>query len=100
MWATRAPDKRVRVVLINKSATAAHTIAIKLPAAAARYRLTLQRLAAPSLTAPTGVTLGGQSFSPASGHLVGVRQRSFPRVVRGGIYLLRVPAASAAILTR
>ena len=90
VWATRAADKRVQVVLINTSPTAAHTIAIKLPPAVARYPLTMQRLTAPGLTAPAGATLGGQRFSDVTGHLTGARRRAPPRRPRRDL-----PAAAA-----
>lgn len=60
-WATRAPDGRIRVVLINDSATRAVTIAVH-AGGQTTGSATLERLQAPSLNSNQGVTLGGQSF--------------------------------------
>jgi hypothetical protein len=79
VWALRAPDNRVRVALINFGA--ARTIALHLPAAAGPA--TIERLQAPALDASSGVAISGRS-AVASGN---------------GSYALRLPAASAALLT-
>ena len=101
VWATRAPDHRVRVVLINTSAERSRQVVLTLPAGGGRPA-TVKLLTAPGLAAKTGVTLGGRAFAPNSstGRLTGdadtVRATRSP----GGGYLVRVPAGSAAILTR
>src|SRR4029077_115998 len=55
-WATRAPDHRLRVVLINKSQTRRKTVTVRLPAGAPDTA-SVQRLLAPSVRAGQGVTL-------------------------------------------
>ncbi len=94
-WATRAPDGRVRLVLINVGATTRETIAVN---ASGRGAATVERLRAPSLTSTSGATLGGRSFgretttgrlTPATAAVSAYRGR----------YVVVVPAASAALLT-
>ena len=98
-WATRAPDGRIRVVLLNESPTRALTIAVKSPGSA-EGPATLERLQAPSLSADRGVTLGGQSFGSATltGVLQGPRQVE-PIPDRQGRFLVPLPSGSAALLT-
>lgn len=96
-WATIAPDQRLRVMLINHSLTTAQTVLLRVPA---RGSGELERLRAPSVQSTTGVTLGGQSFGAAttSGELAGpVRNVSLVR--RGGAYSVRLPAATATLIT-
>jgi Glycosyl hydrolase family 79 C-terminal beta domain len=97
-WATLAPDGHVRVVLINASTARAQTVAVRVPAA--RGSAGLERLTAPTVTATSGVSLGGQSFGAqtTTGRLAGAAQ---PDSVTSsaGRYLVRLPAASAAMLT-
>jgi hypothetical protein len=105
LWATQgpAPARATHVMLINDSATATHTIAIQLPANPTHARLTLERLTATSgLAGATGITLAGQSFGTktATGRLTGHVRYAVPRQVRPNIYVLKLPPASAAILSR
>ncbi|MBV9337267.1 MAG: hypothetical protein JO243_15400, partial [Solirubrobacterales bacterium] len=97
-WATRAPDGTTRVVLINEYATHSRTVAVRI--AGARPLATLERLRAKSVTATTGVTLGGQTFgtATATGTLAG---RSTITAVKpiAGAFVVRLPPASAALLT-
>ena len=97
-WATRAPDHRLRVVLINKSQTRRKTVTVRLPAGAPDTA-SVQRLLAPSARAGQGVTLGGRSYGAetANGQL-GTPELEPARVVRGRV-TLSVAAASAALLT-
>jgi hypothetical protein len=101
MWATIAPDGRVRVMLINVRSSG--TVVVHLRLAGASAPLTQQALRAPSLAATSGVSLGGESF--------GARTRTgilpaettpvspiLPSPV--GYYRVLVPAASALLLTR
>jgi hypothetical protein len=95
-WATRAPDGHVRLVLINASASERERIEVKAsgrPAAA-----TLERLGAPSLSATSGVSLGGQSFGTdtESGQL---SPTASSVSAHRGHYAVVVPPASAALLT-
>jgi hypothetical protein len=96
VWATRAPDGTIRVVAINEGARA-RVIALRAPAAALGPA-TVERLEAPGISATGRVTLAGQTFGAATGLPVG-RRRTASVAPRGGRYVLRVPAASAAMLT-
>lgn len=97
-WATRAPDGRLRLVLINDDVWHSHVVTVRLPERAAT--ISLERLTAPSAWARRGVALGGQSFGARSrtGKLAGAP-------VAGGItpgpggYLVTLPSASAAMVT-
>ena len=97
-WATRAPDGTTHVVLINEYTAQARTVAVRI--AGATGPATLERLRANSISATTGVTLGGQTFGTATstGTLAG---RSTIATVPGaaGAYVVRLPPASAAMLT-
>jgi hypothetical protein len=94
-WATRASDGALRVTLINDGSRNRAT-AVVVPGAAGSA--TVERLEAPSVSARRGVTLGGQSFAPATGLLAGPPRTSVVAPSRGG-YALTVPAGSAAMLT-
>jgi hypothetical protein len=98
VWATRAPDGRVRVVAINKDAAAGHTVTVRVTGAPGPA--TVERLEAPSATARTGVTLDGQGFGAqtATGALPG-RAHTEQLKPAGGAYSIELPAASAALLT-
>ena len=61
MWAVRVGLDRLHVLLINKSSHPV-SVALQLPATGAA---TVQRLLAPSVTAPSGVTLDGRQLSAA-----------------------------------
>lgn len=98
-WATTAPDGRIHVVLINDSTTHAESVAVRLAGGSARA--TLERLEAPDAHATAGVTLGGWSFG--SDTPTGVprgRLRVTKLAFTAGAYVVRVPAASAAMITR
>jgi hypothetical protein len=97
-WATLAPDRHARVVLINASTTRSQAVTVKAPSAAGSA--TLEQLTAPNATAKSGITLGGQSFgSPtATGLLAGNPQPASLAHIAGS-YRLRLPPASAAMLT-
>lgn len=97
-WATRAQNGTTRVVLINKDVAHAHTVHVTL--AGVSGSAALQRLLAPSAHATSGVTFGGQSFGAltTTGTLVGHRTHAVVRPA-AGVYSVRLPAASAALLT-
>jgi len=97
-WATLAPDGHVRVVVINASTSRAQTVAVRVPAA--RGSAALERLTAQTVTATSGVTLGGQSFGAqtTTGRLAGAAQ-SQSVTPSSGRYVVRLPAASAVMLT-
>ncbi|HTT30704.1 MAG TPA: glycosyl hydrolase family 79 C-terminal domain-containing protein [Solirubrobacteraceae bacterium] len=94
-WATRAPDNTVRVVLINEGS---QTRAFHVNVRGATGTGSLEYLAAPSLKAQTGVTLAGQRFGTTTGLLSG-RPTISAVTARNGDYAIRVPAATAAMLT-
>jgi hypothetical protein len=98
VWATRAPDRRLRVVVINKSQTTRKTVSLRLPAGSGTSA-TVERLLAPSARAKRGVTLGGRSFGASTE----TGQFAAPEVVRvhaaGGPVTLSMPSASAALVT-
>ena len=97
-WAVVAPDRSLRVVLINDNLTRGRWVIVR-PPAPLRGAL-LERLDAPSAYARKGITLAGQSFGPRThtGLLVGTPQVTFLRPV-GDEYVVRLPPASAALLT-
>jgi hypothetical protein len=96
VWATRATDGTVRVVLANEGART-HELAVRMPGnfkSAAVVRLT-----APSASSTSGVTLGGQSFGSetTSGRLAGPAHGASVGSADGR-YHVEVPATSAAML--
>ena len=97
-WAVMAPDRSIRVVLINDSLDRTRWVFVRSPGASSRARL--EQLQAPSAFARKGVTLGGQSFGArtATGRLRGPRDIRVLRPSSGG-YTVRVAAASAVMLT-
>ena len=98
-WATRAPDGRIRVVLINDGTVRPQVVAVRV-GRNAHGAATLERLEAPGVWATRGVTLAGQSFGPQTrtGLLAGASREPAVSPV-AGTYLVRLPAASAAMLT-
>jgi hypothetical protein len=97
-WATRAPNGTVHVVLINDDTARARTVAVRIPGV--RGAATLERLTGRGITARTGVTLGGQTYGSATttGLLAG--DSTLASVTkRGGGYVVKLPRASAAMLT-
>jgi len=98
-WATQAPDRRIRVVLINDSSTRRQIVAVR-PSSTAAGAAELVRLTAPALDSRAGVTLGGQSFGrrTATGALTGPPRTATVQRSPGG-YVVSVPPASAAMLT-
>ncbi len=97
VWATGGPGPAIRVVLINASPRRSHVV--RVAASGADGPAALQRLTGPGLPATGGVSLGGQRFAHFSrtGVLAPAR-RILVRRTRGA-YLVRVPQASAALLT-
>ena len=99
-YATRAPDKTLRVVVINEGSTD-RAVRVRVPAkTTAASTATLELLTAPTLEARGNVTLGGQSFgtSTTTGLLAGA-QKTYAIAPAQHDYVLRLPAASAALLT-
>jgi hypothetical protein len=95
-WATRATDGTTRLLLLNGDLHRARPVDVAVaedPGGAAQVTWLL----APAPAAKGGVTLGGQSFN-SSGWLSG-RARPAYVVATAGRYSLRLPPASAALLT-
>ncbi len=96
-WATRAPDGRVRVVLINRQSSR-QTVRVRM--ASVSGPATLERLQASSLQAKTGLTIGGQSFGTDSTTGVPSGPADSTSVAPGsGGYAVTLPSAGAAMLT-
>ncbi len=98
IWATKAPDGRIRVALINKDATHGRTVALQI--AGASGSATVARLRGPNVAAKRAVTFGGQGFGNATttGNVAGAASTETIRP-NGSRYVVQVPAASAALLT-
>jgi Glycosyl hydrolase family 79 C-terminal beta domain len=98
IWATRARDGGIRVVLINKDLARARLVALRVPGSTGAA--SLERLQAPSALASTGVTLGGQSLGSQTdtGTLPGPSPSESVSPDRGE-YVVSLPAASAALLS-
>jgi hypothetical protein len=96
-WATRGPDGKTRVVLINDSGTQA--FATQIQAAGAAQPASVERLQAPSAYATSGVKIGGRTFDPrtTSGTL-GPPRTTLSQPSAGG-YPVTMPPASAALIT-
>lgn len=97
-WATLAPDRQMRVVLINDSIT--HPRVVLVRTADASGAAVLERLQAPSAYATADVTLAGQSFGnwTATGTLAGPKRITSLKPINGE-YTVLLPAATAAMLT-
>lgn len=98
VWATRGPDRRVRVVLINEGLKRSRVVNVRIPGAQGPG--TLERLQAPHVGSKTGVSLGGQSFGSltTTGLLAGAPSTISLALASGG-YVVALPPASAALLT-
>jgi hypothetical protein len=96
VWATRGRAGHTRVVLINESLDR-RTVAV---AADGTAPATLERLGAPRLSSPSGVTLGGQSFGAetTTGRLAG-RSTVAKLKPSQGRYEFTLPAESVALVT-
>jgi hypothetical protein len=96
-WATIDPLGIRRVVIINKDAERARTIALRVPGG--RARASVQRLLGRSVTATRGITLAGQGYGPGTfdGKLRG--RRDLEHIVRrGSAFRVVVPPGSAALV--
>jgi hypothetical protein len=97
VWATQDGAGTVRVTVINKDTTNAHTVTVSVPGP--KRSASVEKLQAPSVSATSGVTLGGQSFGSdtTTGRLSGFQ--TTPVLPGPGGYTIQVPAASAALIT-
>jgi hypothetical protein len=98
VWATQGADGVIRVTLINKDPNAEHDVQLQLPGVPGQAAL--ETLQAPSVSATSGVTIGGQTFGPESttGTLPGPPATT-PIDPASGTYTVSLPAGSAALLT-
>jgi hypothetical protein len=98
VWATRATDGTVRVVLINKSVRADHTVALR-PPSGLRAAATIERLTASGVHAARDITLGGRTYgaSTTTGRLAPLQATSVTR--QGRAFAVSLPHASAALVT-
>jgi hypothetical protein len=98
VWATEGADGTVRITGINQDATAEHDVQITVPGATAGG--SEETLSAPSLAAPTGVSLGGQSFgdATATGTLPAAPVAT-PVTPSSGVYTIPLAPGSASLLT-
>jgi hypothetical protein len=96
-WATRARDGEIHVLLLNDSLTTSHEVLLRPPSPIGR--VLLEQLSAPSVSATSGVTLGGQSFGAetSTGSLTGAVQLT-PVTPTGGEYDVTLDPGSAAML--
>jgi hypothetical protein len=99
VWATQAPDGKLRVVMINKSPDTPVQVQLQLPGDP--IGSSLQTLSAPGLTSTGDVRLAGQTFGTdtTTGVLSGA-PTSTPLAPTAGTYDVDLPAASAIVLTR
>jgi hypothetical protein len=98
VWATVAPDRAVRVLIVNDSTRSSARVLVRNPPGYGRRAGTVERLRAPSAYATSGVTLGGRSFGRTTTGVLAAPQTQ-PIRRRGGVYAVTLPAASAALLT-
>jgi hypothetical protein len=98
IWATRGPDRHIRVVVINKRTRASEVVRVVIPSA--KRTAIAEQLLAPSVAATGGVTLGGQTFGAATttGVLGGAANDTMVAPARGA-YVIRVAPDSATLLT-
>jgi hypothetical protein len=97
-WATRSSDGHIRATLINKNQSGSGLVRVSVPAASGAA--TVELLRAPGVRATSGVTIGGRSFGSetTTGTLPQAPQTTSV-VPSGGVYTLKISAASAALLT-
>lgn len=98
IWATQSGNGAIRVTLINKDPSAGHDVQLRLSGASGNG--SLETLTAPSVTATSGVTIGGQSFGDqtTSGTLPGPLLTT-PVAPVSGTYTVPLAPGSAALLT-
>jgi hypothetical protein len=97
-WATRGAGGTVHIALINDDMARAHSISVDV--AGASGPATAELLRARSASSTGKVTFGGKSFGrETSTGILGGRRVRIRVSGAAGRYLLRLPAASAALLT-
>jgi hypothetical protein len=98
VWATQDGAGNIRVTVINKDTTNAHSVVVSVPGPA--RTASLETLQAPSASSTSGVALGGQTFGAqtSTGTLPGPPQTTPVEPGPGG-YTIQIPAASASLIT-
>jgi glycosyl hydrolase family 79 len=98
VWATRAPDHRVRIVVINKSQTQGTRVTLRLPSGTGPSA-TVERMLAPGVGATDGVTIGARTYgaTTTTGRLR--PPKLAPAHLASGRVTISVPRASAALVT-
>ena len=98
VWATRATSGTIHIVVINKRLS--QPVTVRLRVAGTHGAATVEQLRAPHVNATSGVTLGGQTFGAATttGVLAGSSSQT-SLSPSGGAYVVKVPPASATMLT-
>jgi hypothetical protein len=98
VWATRASDGVIHVVVINKRLAGSQSLRLRI--AGAHGAAAAEQLRAPSVHSTGGITIGGQTFGAetSTGVLAGPANHQTVTPSGGG-YPLTVPAASATMLT-
>jgi hypothetical protein len=97
LWATRATDGTVHIVLINTNFSKSATVDVPLSSPAGPG--TLESLRAPHIGATSGVTIGGRTFGAATTNGLLPPYQLQPVTATGGRYAVRVPPATAIMLT-
>jgi len=100
VWATRSPDRHVRVVLINKDTSRSHSVTLRAPSGPPTSGATLERLQASGVSSRSAVTIGGRSYGAATdtGRLPRLQTQPLrPRA--GGEYKVTLARASAILVT-
>jgi hypothetical protein len=98
VWATRGSDRRLRVALINESRSTSHTVVLKVPRTTPATA-TVERMAAPSVYARRGVSLGGRTYGAATYTGALTPPQTQPVAGGAGTYVLKLPRGSAALVT-
>ena len=99
VWATRAPDRRVRVALVNEDPSRTRTVTITRPAGMAGAP-TLERMQGPSVHAKRDITLGARTYGAQTYSGILAQPRTQPlAATRAGAYRISLPHGSAALLT-
>jgi hypothetical protein len=98
VWATRATNGAIHVVVINKHLAGARTVRLRI--AGAHGTASEAQLRARTVHATSGVTLGGQTFGAAtSTGLLAGRPAGLTVAPANGAYTVRVPPATATLLS-
>lgn len=98
VWATRAGDRVVRLVLINKDVTHDRRVVVRVRRGGPRSA-TVERMLAPSVASRSGATLGGQGYGSAT-YTGRLAAPALERVaVKHGRLVVTVPHGSAALVS-